>query len=62
MSVVYQPSQWQHSVAVVNGLFYYLDNEDMALFGYPISRFLGKREELNHFIRIEKLFILRPKH
>lgn len=62
MNPMYKLSEWRHAVAVVNRLFYHLDNEDMALFEYPISRLVGKQEPFNHFIRIDKVFILRSKN
>ena len=47
-SLIYQPSEWQHVVEVVDGLFYHLYNEDMSLFRYPIFRLVvGKQEQLN---------------
>ena len=33
---------WKHTVGVVDGLFFYLDNEDKELFRYPISLLVGK--------------------
>ena len=62
LSPIYQPSEWRHAVGFVDGLFYHLDNEVMSLFQNPISRLVGKQEQLNYFIRLERVFILRPKH
>jgi len=39
-STVYQSSQWRHTVVVVDNFFYFLDNEDMTLFRYPIPTWL----------------------
>lgn len=52
MSTVYQSSQWRHTVAVIDRFFYFLDNEDISVFRYPISRLIGKQEGLNYFLRI----------
>ena len=47
-SLIYELSEWQHVVEVVDGLFYHLHNEDMSLFRYPISKLvIGKQEQLN---------------
>ena len=59
---MYHPSEWRHVVGVVDEFFYHLDNEDVLFFQKTVSRLVGKPEQLNYFIRLEKLFVLRPKH
>ena len=65
-SPMHNQQPWGYAVGVVDGFFFYLDNEDKQLFRYPIFLLVGKNghaPQHNHhyFIRILKVFSIKPK-
>ena len=65
-SPMHHPQPWRHTVRVVDGFFFHLDNEDKKLFRYPISLLIGKDDKhLNTTITtslgFSKSFLLNRK-
>ena len=65
-SPLHNPQPWKHAVGVVDGFFFYLDNEDIQLFRYPISMLVGQdgqapQHNNHYFLWILKFFSIKSK-